>query len=433
MKRVLLVLLLLVFSVTLAFAGSEKEAVEESGSAQQAVTELHFYSIDTNPDQSINKHIAGFEAENPQYKVTYHGFERARYDEAVRTAVTGGEPIDILLLDGQFVVAYKNDGLIYPAEDYVDFKDRYAQGVLDAITHDGKTWGIPWQSSVMCYWLNDPIFKKYDLPDPETWDDLITIRDKLEGTGIAPMVYPCSQVWWVPALMFSTLPDYVDNDPIGFTKRTLRGEFGYDDPAYIKAFDRVQKFVTEDIFMKGSLGIDYDAAIQLFVQGKAAMFYMGNWALPTINSAAPDVNDIRTHWVPHMPGMKPQPAGGPGFCYTISKQTKNLDGAAAFVEYLSRDENAYITSVGAGYDTANLVSDKKYADEVNDPLRASIVPYYENVAVFLDWLWEPEITQEFKIQMQALIAEKITPQECGENIQKKFVELKREGRTYYWK
>ena len=428
MKKSVTILICIMFlcAVTAVF-GAEK--AKKAGDK----IELHLYSIDTNPEQSMNDLIAGFEKENPKYKVTFHGFERVRYDEAVRTAVTGEQPIDILLMDGQFIVSYSRDGLIYAASDLVDFKSRYAKGVLDTITIDGKVWAVPWESSVVLFWLNDTVFKKYALPAPNTWDDVKAIAKKLKGTEIAPLVYPSAQVWWMPMLLFLTLPDFTNNDPIGFTMKTMKGEVGYDHPNYIKAYKRIESLVKDDILIPGSTGIDYDGAIQLFVQGKAAMFYMGNWALSTLKSAASDMSIIKTNWVPHDPNMKPQPAGGPGFCITVSKYTKNLDGAKAFVKYIAKDENATFTASGRGAPTSNIKGDAKAAADSKDPHWASINPYFKNVVVFFDWLWEPEITKEFQVQIQALLTGEVTPEECGKLVQEKFVELKDEGRAFYWK
>jgi raffinose/stachyose/melibiose transport system substrate-binding protein len=281
--------------------------------------------------------------------------------------------------------------------------------------------------------LNKEVFAKYDLPDPETWEDVKMIAQKLKGTGVAPLVYPSAQVWWMPMLVFLTLPDFTDNDPIGYVSKVMRGEGKYNDPPYINSYKRIRSFVDDGVLIKGSTGIDYDGAIQLFVQGKAAMFYMGFWALPTIKSAATDIGNIGTSWVPHDPGMIPQPAGGPGFCFTIAKRTRNMDGAVKLVEYLARDESAYLTAVRRGSTTSNIKGDEKAARELNDDIWLSFNPYFENVVVFFDWLWEPEITKEFQVQIQALLTGQVTPQECGDLIQKKFEELKAEGRAYEWK
>jgi raffinose/stachyose/melibiose transport system substrate-binding protein len=402
--------------------------------AFSAPKELHLYSIDTNPEQALNSIIAAFEKDNPEYKIVFHGFERARFDEAVRTAVTGDQPIDIIVLDGQFVIAYIRDGLIDAAEKYVpDVRKRYAQGVLDTITHDGKVWAVPWQSSVVSFWMNQDVFKKYNLPQPETWADLKTIANKLKGTDVSALVYPAAQVWWEPMLLFLTLPDFCGNKPLEFTNKTLRGEVKYTDPAYVKALTRIKSLTTDGILMQGATGIDFDAAIQLFVQGKAAMFYMGEWCIPNLKSALADTSIITSHWVPHDPGMKPQPAGGPGFCATVAKNTKQLKGASAFLKYFARDDMAYLEAFGRGASTGNIAADARASKEKNDPLWNSTLPYYKNVVVFYDWLWEPEITKEFQVQIQSMLGGSVTPEQAAANVQQKFEELRKEGRAYYWK
>jgi hypothetical protein len=105
----------------------------------------------------------------------------------------------------------------------------------------------------------------------------------------------------------------------------------------------------------------------------------------------------------------------------------------AFLEYFARDEVAYLGAYNRKFLTGNVAGDTRAAKEANDPLWLSVIPYYENVVVFYDWLWEPEITKEFQVQIQALLAGKVTPKECAQLVQKKFEELKDEGRTYYWK
>jgi hypothetical protein len=109
-----------------------------------------------------------------------------------------------------------------------------------------------------------------------------------------------------------------------------------------------------------------------------------------------------------------------------------MDGAVKLVEYLARDESAYLTAVRRGSPTSNIEGDKRAAAELNDHIWQSFGPYFENVAVFLDWLWEPEITKEFQVQIQALLTGQVTPEECGDLIQKKFEELRAEGRAYEW-
>jgi len=232
-------------------------------------------------------------------------------------------------------------------------------------------------------------------------------------------------------LLFLTLPDFCNNQPLEFTNKTLRGEVKYTDAAYVKALTRIKSLVDDAVFIKGVAGIDYDAAIQFFVQGKAAMFYMGEWAIPNLKSALPDTSIIQTHWVPHDPGMKPQPAGGPGFCATVCKFSKQPAGAAAFLKYFAKDDSAYLGAVRRGSSTGNKAGDARATKEKKDPLWNSTLPYYQNVVVFYDWLWEPEITKEWQVQIQSMLAGTVSPAEAAEQVQLKFEELKKEGRAYY--
>ena len=177
------------------------------------------------------------------------------------------------------------NGLIYATEDYVDIKNRYTRRVLDTITHDGKVWAVPWESAVSLFWLNDMVFKKYGFLNPSTWNDIKVIRNKLKGSRTVPIVYPSAQMWLITMLLYLTLPDFSNNDPIGLTMKIMKDEVGYDHTNYIMAYKRIESLAKEGIIITGSAGIYYDEPIQLFVQGKAAMFYMGNWALPTVKSA----------------------------------------------------------------------------------------------------------------------------------------------------
>ena len=118
---------------------------------------------------------------------------------------------------------------------------------------------------------------------------------------------------------------------------------------------------------------------------------------------------------------------------TVSKYTKNLEGAKAFVKYIAKDESAAVTAKGRKTNTSNTKGDAKAAADAKDPLWGSINPYFKNVVTFMDWLWEPEITKEFQVQIQALLNGAVTPEEVGELVQDKFVELKDEGRAYFWK
>ena len=61
--------------------------------------------------------------------------------------------------------------------------------------------------------------------------------------------------------------------------RIKTGQAKLTDPAYVAAAQKVADLGSKGYFGKGVASLDYGPAEDLFLQGKAAMFYMGSWVL----------------------------------------------------------------------------------------------------------------------------------------------------------
>ncbi len=68
------------------------------------------------------------------------------------------------------------------------------------------------------------------------------------------------------------------------------GQAKLTDPAYVEAAQAVASLGKQDYFGKGVATIDYNPAVDVFLSGKAAMFYMGSWELRDYTT--PSVNKI---------------------------------------------------------------------------------------------------------------------------------------------
>ena len=94
---------------------------------------------------------------------------------------------------------------------------------------------------------NKQVFKKYDLEIPETWDEFISICDKLNGTEVTPIAFGNSQAWysswWIGLLNTMMVSSEVINKD--YTPET--GEF--TDKMYVEA---LQTFL--DMNEKGYFG-----------------------------------------------------------------------------------------------------------------------------------------------------------------------------------
>jgi len=89
-------------------------------------------------------------------------------------AKTGNPDVIEGVLEQMFT--YERAGLLLPLNNYFDNykdKDYYAKNALDALTIDGKLYGIPYNTNVRLLLYRKDIFEKYNLKVPTNWDELI--------------------------------------------------------------------------------------------------------------------------------------------------------------------------------------------------------------------------------------------------------------------
>lgn len=140
---------------------------------------------------------------------------------------------------------------------------------------------LPFELNMEGFWYNKKIFSQNNLQPPTTWDELGQVAAKLQGKGIQPLAASGIQGWPLTRLIGNYLfrklgPDALDNVQSGKAKLT--------DPAYVEAAQQVANFGKQGYFGKGVATLDYTPALDLFLQGKAAMIYMGSWALTDFNN-----------------------------------------------------------------------------------------------------------------------------------------------------
>jgi raffinose/stachyose/melibiose transport system substrate-binding protein len=171
--------------------------------------------------------------------------------------------------------------------------------------YGGKMEVLPYEYNIEGIFYNKKIFSANGLSVPTTWDELVTDAAKLQANGVQPFSASGQQGWPITRLVSSYLyrslgPDALKDVADGKTKLT--------DPAYVKAAQEVADLGKKGYFGKGVGSIDYDTAFNQFLTGKAAMFYMGTWALTNI--ADPKQDQVGAANIGFMPF--PAVSGGKG-------------------------------------------------------------------------------------------------------------------------
>jgi ABC-type glycerol-3-phosphate transport system substrate-binding protein len=359
------------------------------------------------------------------------------WDRLARAQVAAGEPVGLIVMDGQQVRSWARDGLLADlsaepamAQVLARVPQRFqfaATGTADtrafplAVTRGINTTGL---------FYNGAILEQAGLGPPTTMSALKAMVAPLARIGVAPLVHCAGDAIFNPMLVAWVLPMLLEGtaDPMEFAERTLRGEIRYDDPEWVAAFEILADLRTSGVLMEGSGAVDYATMQQLLLQGRAAMTYNGTWLLPQLVRGSPTV-EFELHAAP-LPGLvEGRPArsilawGG----YALpSRAAVNQDSVIDFLEYASRPEVDRAVVEGAQVYSPIAGSNEAIAND----LVLEFMPMFDDAITPLDWLWEPEITAEMGIQVQALLKGDADPVAVGSSLQAVADDLHRHGRSY---
>ncbi|HEX6288794.1 MAG TPA: extracellular solute-binding protein [Herpetosiphonaceae bacterium] len=155
--------------------------------------------------------------------------------------------------------------------------------LLKSLVNDQGLYAIPVELNIEGFWYNKKLFADNGLQEPKTWDELLQVAEALHAKGIQPFSASGQQGWPLTRLINGYAIRKYGPDVM---ERVAQGELKLTDPGFIEAAKIVQDMGTKGYFGEGVATIDYDTAVDQFLQGTAAMLYMGSWELRTFNDPA---------------------------------------------------------------------------------------------------------------------------------------------------
>lgn len=190
---------------------------------------------------------------------------------------------------------------------------------------------LPFEYNIEGIWYNKQIFAEQGIEEPQTFDDLVAAADTLDAAGIQPFSASGEQGWPITRLISSYL--FRDLGPDALQK-VADGDAKLTDPEYVAAAQAIADLGTKGYFGQGVGSIDMATSENQFLNGSAAMFYMGSWFLSSAND--PEVNRIGAENVGFMPfpgveggkGDRSQLAANVGLPITMNAKAVNDDTEA---------------------------------------------------------------------------------------------------------
>jgi multiple sugar transport system substrate-binding protein len=233
---------------------------------------------------------------------------------------------DVLMLDNPDLQQIAATGALAPLEDFGISTDGYAQGVVDAGTYEGKTYGLAPTVNTIALFYNTQMLADAGIQPPTTWDELKTASAALKDGdryGIAMDANATYEgTWQFLPFMWSNGGDEKDiATPETAEALQLWTDLVKDGSASQSVVNWTQSDVNDQ-----------------FMAGKTAMMINGPWQIPALTESGVEYGIAKIP-APQAGGTAVAPLGGEVWTVPQTGDEEKQAVAAKVVECLNSDEN----------------------------------------------------------------------------------------------
>jgi ABC-type glycerol-3-phosphate transport system substrate-binding protein len=313
----------------------------------------------TEQEKEFPKLTDEFNKANPGIEVESRIYGGSEYLQVLESAIAGNKAPDIF---GPHVHAIEY-GLAGQTVDLnatlgEDFLKDFFPSTRQQFTVDGKQYGLGWMAQTFGFFYNPALFDKAGVQPAETWDDLITIGQKIKATGVIPWVFNNSEKNLGGDFFLPLITQANDAPDVVFDLDThTKAGVSWDSPPVVAALNKLDQIVKGNILEDGVNGTSYDQATAIFYAGKAAMFFAGSWVPQGIvQNAPPDfAKSYKIFKTPSWAaGKRHWTANQAGAALAISAKG-HVEEASKFVKFLY-DPDRYTRTMNASLAMPSTVS-----------------------------------------------------------------------------
>ncbi|WP_193178573.1 ABC transporter substrate-binding protein [Oricola nitratireducens] len=317
-----------------AMLGIATAALMSSTAIAQQRTLNYYADFDPAPLAAFEAAIADFEAANPDIDVVLQNFDHEGYKTAIRNFLTADAPDLANWYAGNRMAPFVNSG------QFMDISDVWAENGLDkslgsalaSMTIDGKQWGIPYTYYQWGIYYNKDAYKKAGVEVPATWDEFISNCAKFKAAGI-DCVTTGTKALWPGAGIF----DYLNMRTNGyeFHMDLTAGKVAWTDDRVKATFAEWAKLVEPGYVTANHAALEWQDAASLLVQGKAANYVMGNFAVAVFKDGGMTNDTLGFMPFPTINPDVPRAEEAPTDTVHIPAGAKNVADAKKFLAYLA--------------------------------------------------------------------------------------------------
>lgn len=308
-----------------------------SAFAQQRTLVFNTDTSDPAPRAAFDMLIADFMAENPDITVTVNMFDHEGYKTAIRNFLTADAPDLANWYAGNRMAPFVNAG------QFMDVSDVWAENGLSeqlasaeaSMTIDGKQWGVPYTYYQWGIYYNADVYEQVGAEVPSNWDEFVANCGLFQEAGIDCLTTGSSALWPIAGIF-----DYINLRTNGyeFHMALTNGEVAWTDDRVRQTFAEWAKLIEPGYITNNHAAIDWQDAAALLVQGRAANYVMGNFAVATFKDGGMTNDNLGFMPFPEITPGIPRAEDAPTDTVHIPAGAKNVEDAKLFLAFLARPD-----------------------------------------------------------------------------------------------
>lgn len=351
-----------------------------------------------------------------------------QYETNILTKLAAGEAPDIFRVwprmasMGVFDMAkagYLADLTDLPFQQYI------SQGAKDDMSYEGKIYGVTKGIDMLGVYYNKSLFEQAGISEvPQDWDAFLAASQQLKDEGITPIVMGDKDSWWIQFGMYQIVANTLYAEDKDFDIKLQNGEVEFTDPRWVEAISKYYDLYDQGYMAGNTLALSGSQAIQMFIDGQAAMVITGTWDMP------PLMNEGAVQFERGFFSLPGNDAGEPvwqavstGAGWAVSADTKQRDAVNDVLNYWFDPESDLFA---AWVELNPSISAFEGVPLNNELFRDAYELYLEkgNSTYFANQMWPSGVADEMQAKFGEMIGGRdVTPEDVATAMQKKFNEL----------
>ncbi len=384
-----------------ACSSSSGSSASPSGGAASGTVTLGSNASDAVPKKAFQAVYDAFHAKNAGISVKVNTKDHNTFQEQINSYLQA-TPDDVFTWFAGFRMQFfASKGLSNKINDVWDkIGGNFPQSVHDLSKgQDGNYYFVPIYYYPWAVFYRKSVFQAHNYTVPTTWNDFITLCQKMKSDGLTPLAFGDKDQW--PAM--GTF-DYLNMRTNGyeFHMDLMHGKAAWTDAKVKAAFAHWTEILP--YHQDGYIGRKWEDAAQTLIQKKAGMYLLGTFVAQQASNPD-DLADLDFFAFPSIDTQWAQDSvEAPVDGFMLSKGPKNRAAAVKLLEFIgsAEGEGAYLkvdssyNAIVNGYDTSGYNAIQKKS--------ATLFGSAQHVSQFMDRDANPAFTSTvMQPQLQAFL------------------------------